>query len=90
MHRYDRDILLHTRDTMSECDMQSNNRFSDFLLPGQNWVTDQPASARGRRMRKGGRRGGALLRLRPRNLPPPPPCVTYKPKETTKTVRCSV
>ena len=73
MHQYDRDVLLHIRDTMSECDMQPNYRFNDIVLPGQNWVTDQPANARGQRVRKRGRRGGALLRLRRRNLRPPLP-----------------
>ena len=24
MHQYDRDVLLHIRDTMSECDVQPN------------------------------------------------------------------
>ena len=73
MHQYDRDVLLHIRDTMSECDMQPNYRFNDIVLPGQNWVTDQPTNARGQRVRKRGRRGGALLRLRRRNLRPPLP-----------------
>ena len=48
--------------------MQPNCRFNDILLPGQNWVTDHPATVRGQRVRKRGRRGGALLRLRRRNL----------------------
>ena len=42
VHQYDRDVLLHIRDTMSECDMQPNYRFNDIVLPGQNWVTGQP------------------------------------------------
>ena len=66
-------LLLHVGDTMSECDMQPNYRFNDIVLPGQNWVTDQTANARGQRVRKRGRRGGALLRLRRRNLRPPLP-----------------
>ena len=57
-------------DTMSECDMQQNYRFNDIVLPGQNWVTDQPANARGQRVRKRGRRGGVLLRIPRRNLLP--------------------
>ena len=68
MHQYDRDVLLHIRDTMSECDMQPNYRFNDIVLPGQNWVADQPANARGQRVRKRGRRGGVLLRLGRQNL----------------------
>ena len=66
-------LCLYFRDTMSDCDMQPNYRFNDILLPGQNWVTDQPANARGQRMRKRGRWGGALLRLRRRNLRSPLP-----------------
>ena len=68
VHQYDRDVLLHIRDTMSECDMQPNFRFNDIVLPGQNWVTNQPANARGQRVRKRSKRGEALLRLRRRNL----------------------
>ena len=64
MHQYDRNVLLHIRDTMNECDMQPNYCFNDILLSGQNWVSDQPANARGQRVRKRGRRGGAL-NLRP-------------------------
>ena len=37
-------------------------RFNDIVLPGQNWVTDQPANVRGQCVRKRGRQGGALLR----------------------------
>ena len=58
---------------MSECDMQPNYRFNDIVLPGQNWVTDQPANAPGQRVRKRGSRGGALLRLLRGNLRPPLP-----------------
>ena len=58
VHQYDRDVLLHIRDTTSECNMQPNYRFNDIVLPGQNWVTDQPA--RGQRVRKRGRRGNAI------------------------------
>ena len=71
LHKCDRNILLHIRDTMSECDMQQNYRFNDILLLGQNWVTDEPAIARGQCVRKRGRQGGALLRLHRRNLRPP-------------------
>ena len=46
---------------MSECDLQPNYRFNDILLLDQNWVTDQPANARGQRERKRGRRGGVML-----------------------------
>ena len=73
VHQYDRDVLLHIRDTMSQCDMQPNYCFNDIVLPGPNWVTDQPPNASGQRVRKRGRRGGALLRLRRRNLRPPLP-----------------
>ena len=34
VHQYDRDVLLHIRDTMSECDMQPNYRFNGIVLPG--------------------------------------------------------
>ena len=63
MHQYDRDVLLHIRDTMNECDMQPNYRFNDIVFPGRKWVTDQPANARCHRVRKRDRRGGALFRL---------------------------
>ena len=44
VHQYDRDVLQHIRDTMSECDMQPNYRFNDIVLPGQNLV--RPAGQR--------------------------------------------
>ena len=53
--------------------MQPSYRFNDILLPGQNLVTDLPANARGQCVRNRGRRGGALLRLRRRNLRRPLP-----------------
>ena len=63
MHQYDRDVLLHIRDTMRECDMQPNYRFNDIVLPGQNWVTDQPANARGQGVRKRNKTGEFLCNL---------------------------
>ena len=68
LHQYDPGVLLHVR--MSECDMQPNYRFIGIVLPGKNWFTDQPANACGQRVRKRGRRIGAVLRLRRRNLRP--------------------
>ena len=70
MHQYDRDVMLHFRDTLSEFDMQPNYHFNDIALPSQNWVTDQPANARGQRVRKRGRRATGLSR---QNLRPPLP-----------------